>query len=153
MPLARLLAVVMLVSWCAGQLCAQSQGNDISGVAPSPATASNVSSSNPAADLFQLNPALQAWFTTQSGVETNVAGGNHADDYAHPSARGLIRIPVDLNKLTTEWQSPFDATCYAIRSYLVVRDSPHSDVTQRDGSTTCVPAARVRMYSTTDQER
>ncbi len=151
--LARLLAVVMLVAWCAGQLCAQSQGNDNSGVAASQATASNVSSSNPVADLFQLDPSLQAWFTTQGSLETNAVGGNHPDDYAHPSAKDVTRIPVGPNKFTTEWHSPFDATCYLIRSYLVVRDSPHSDVTHRDGSTTCVPAARVRMYSTTGQER
>jgi hypothetical protein len=152
MPLARLLAVVMLVAWSAGQLCAQSQGNDNSGVAPSHAAVSNASSSNPVADLFQLDPSLQSWFTTQSSLETNAVGGNHSDDYAHASAKDVARIPVGLNN-TAEWHSPFDATCYAIRSYLVVRDSPHSDVTHRDGSTTCVPAARVRMYSTVDQGR
>jgi hypothetical protein len=153
MPLTRFLVVVMLVAWCAGQLCAQSQGNGNSGVAPSQATASNASSSNPVADLFQRDPNLQAWFPTQGGLETNAVGGNRADVYAHPSAKDVFRIRVGPNQFPTEWQAPFDATCYAIRSYLVVRESPHSDVTHRDGSTTCVPAARVRMYSTTDQKR
>jgi len=152
MPLARLFAVVMLVSLCAGQLLAQSQRSDNSGVAPQ-AAASNVSSSNAAADLFQFDPNLQAWFAGQSGLEMNAVDGNRADDYAHPSAKDVSRIRIGLNKFTTEMQPPFDATCYAIRSYLVVRDSPHSDVTHRDGSTTCVPAARVRMYSTVDQGR
>ena len=153
MPLTRLLAVVMLVAWCPGRLCAQSLGNDNSGVAPSQATASNVSSRNPVADLFQLDPSLQAWFTTQSSVETNAVRGNHVDQYAQPQSQDSPRIRERVNRFTTEMQPPFDATCYAIRSYLVVRDSPHSDVTHRDGSTTCVPAARVRMYSTTDQKR
>jgi hypothetical protein len=153
MSAARLLAVVMVVAWCAGQLRAQSQGNDNSDVAPSQAVAANVSSNNQVADLFQLDPSLQAWFTTQSGLETNAVGGNHVDDYAHASAKDMPRIPARGNKLTTEMKAPFDATCYAIRSYLVVRESAHSDVTHRDGSTTCVPAARVRMYSTTDQKR
>jgi hypothetical protein len=45
-----------------------------------------------------------------------------------------------------------DATCFAIRSYRVVRDGPHSDSTHRDGYTTCVPAARFRVY-TTDERR
>jgi hypothetical protein len=45
-----------------------------------------------------------------------------------------------------------DATCFAIRSYRVVRDGPHSDSTHRDGYTTCVPAARFRVY-TTDEHR
>lgn len=41
------------------------------------------------------------------------------------------------------------ADCLTIRSYRVVRDDPHSDSTHRDGYTTCVPAARFRLYSTT----
>ena len=48
---------------------------------------------------------------------------------------------------------PLDTTCYLIRSYLMVRDSPHSDTTHRDGYSTCVPAARVRMYSTVERGR
>jgi hypothetical protein len=45
-----------------------------------------------------------------------------------------------------------DATCFAIRSYRMVRDDPQSDSTHRDGYTTCVPAARFRVY-TTDEKR
>ena len=45
-----------------------------------------------------------------------------------------------------------DATCFAIRSYRVVRDDPHSDSIHRDGYTSCVPAARFRVY-TTEQRR
>ncbi len=151
MPLARLLAVVMLVAWCAGQLCAQSQGNDNSGVAPSQVTASNLSSSNPVTDLFQLDPNLQVWFGAQSSVETDTVRGNHVDQYAQPQSQDSPRIRDRANRFTTEITPPFNVTCYLIRSYLVVRDSPHSDVTHRDGSTTCVPAARVRMYSTVDE--
>jgi hypothetical protein len=117
MPLTRLLAVVMLVSFGAGQLLAQSQQNRISRAVESQAT----------------EPANAA----------NNAGLEQSD----------LSSQIRLHKSTTEWQSPFDATCYAIRSYIVVRDSPHSDATHRDGSTTCVPAARVRMYSTVDQGR
>ncbi len=46
-----------------------------------------------------------------------------------------------------------DVTCYAIRSYLVVRDDPKSDSTRRDGSTTCVPAPRFRMFTAADETR
>lgn len=152
MPRARLLAVVMLVSLCAGQLFAQSQRNDNSGVISSRAISSNTSSSNPAADLFRLDPDLKVWFATPSSVEKDATGANHVDEYAHPSSQDSSQLRV--RKFTTEMRPPFDATCYAIRSYLVVRDSPHSDVTHRDGSTTCVPAARVRIYSSTiDQKR
>ncbi len=65
---------------------------------------------------------------------------------AAPKSRVLISRPA-------EWQGVSDATCFSIRSYLVVRDSPDSDTTHRDGSTTCVPTARFRMYSTVVQER
>ena len=41
-----------------------------------------------------------------------------------------------------------DTTCFFIRSYRMVRDDPHSDLTHRDGSTTCVPSARFRVYTT-----
>jgi hypothetical protein len=153
MPLARLLAVVVLVAWCAGQLCAQSHGNNNSVVAPFQASASNLSSSNPASDLFRLDPSLRVWFGSQSSAEADIDPGNHVDQYAQSQSQDLPRIRERESRFTTEMQPPFDATCYAIRSYLVVRDSPHSDVTHRDGSTTCVPAARVRMYSTVDQGR
>jgi hypothetical protein len=45
-----------------------------------------------------------------------------------------------------------DGECLSIRSYRVVRDDPHSDATHFDGYTTCVPAARFRLY-TTDERR
>ena len=117
MPLTRLLAVVMLVSFGAGQLLAQSQQNKISRAVESQATEPTKASKDAGLEQSDLSSQIR------------------------------------LHKSTTELQAPFDATCYAIRSYLVIRDSPHSDTTHRDGSTTCVPAARIRMYSTVDQER
>jgi hypothetical protein len=153
MPLAHLLAVVMVVSLCVRPLLAQSQRNDNSGEVPSQAIAPNLSSSNPATDLFRLDPSLRVWFGSQSSAEADTVPGNHADDYAQSQSQDLPRIRERGNRFTTEMQPPFDATCYAIRSYIVVRDSPHSDTTHRDGSTTCVPAARIRMYSTVDQGR
>jgi hypothetical protein len=50
-------------------------------------------------------------------------------------------------------QAQPDASCLFIHSYLMVRDSPHSDGTHVRTSTTCVPTARFRMYSATIQER
>jgi hypothetical protein len=62
------------------------------------------------------------------------------------SESDVIRFPTGL-------EFPADATCYAIRSYLVVRDSPDSDSTHRDGSTTCVPAAHFRVHTAVDYRR
>lgn len=58
-------------------------------------------------------------------------------DTKQPPMRDVGEIP---------WQT--DATCFAIRSYRVVRDDMHSDSTHRDGYMTCVPAARFRVYTT-----
>jgi hypothetical protein len=41
-----------------------------------------------------------------------------------------------------------DTTCYAIRSYVVVRDSNDSDSTHPAGYSTCQPAARYRLKTT-----
>ncbi|HEY6338197.1 MAG TPA: hypothetical protein VIW68_06865 [Candidatus Sulfotelmatobacter sp.] len=41
-----------------------------------------------------------------------------------------------------------DNVCYSIRSYVVVRDSPHSDTTHLAGYSTCQPATRFRVRST-----
>ena len=38
-----------------------------------------------------------------------------------------------------------DATCYTIRSYVVARDSKHSDSTHPVGYSTCQPASRYRL--------
>jgi hypothetical protein len=35
-----------------------------------------------------------------------------------------------------------DVTCYTIESYLVKRESPHSDVTEPAGHSTCLPASK-----------
>ena len=48
-------------------------------------------------------------------------------------------------------QMQSDATCFAIRSYRVVREDPQSDSVRRDGYTTCVPAARFRVYTTEER--
>jgi hypothetical protein len=47
---------------------------------------------------------------------------------------------------------PGDTLCYAIRSYVVARDSKHSDSVHRVGYTTCVPASRYRLRTTMDQQ-
>lgn len=41
--------------------------------------------------------------------------------------------------------------CFFIRSYLMVPDHPNSDSTHYAGSTTCVPSARFRVYTTDER--
>jgi len=47
---------------------------------------------------------------------------------------------------------PADSLCYSIRSYVVARDSKHSDSVHPVGYTTCVPASRYRLRTTMDQQ-
>ena len=114
MPHTRLIALVMLVSFCVGQALAQSHLNGQDGPKDDP-TKEQSSSRQDSMKLL--------------GAEQNRAR----------VVRGM--------------ELPSDATCYSIRSYLVVRDDPQSDSTHRDGYSVCVPEARVRMYTTVDQRR
>jgi hypothetical protein len=130
----RLLLVAMMVLLCAGLAFAQAPQNKNSG-----------------ADQFRLSPYPQAESSPQSYYENDPTVLVHIDPHVYwggkkQSESDMIRFPTGL-------EFPADATCYAIRSYLVVRDSPDSDSTHRDGSTTCVPAARFRVHTAVDHER
>lgn len=134
MPCKRLLLVAMMVLLCAGLSFAQAPQNK-----------------NSEADQFRLSPYPQAAFSLQDNSENNPTVLVHVDPHVYwggkkQSDSGVLRFPAGLESST-------DATCYAIRSYLVVRDSPDSDSTHRDGSTTCVPAARFRVHTAVDHER
>jgi hypothetical protein len=130
----RLLLVAMMVLLCAGLALAQAPQNN-----------------NPEADQSRISPYPQAEFNLQNSHENDPTVRVHIDPHVYwggkkQSDSEVLRFPTGL-------ESPADATCYAIRSYLVVRDSPHSDSTHRDGSTTCVPAARFRVHTAVDHER
>lgn len=135
MPCKRLLLVAIMVLLCAGLAFAQAPRDN-----------------NPKADEFRLSPYPQAEFSLQNNSENNPTVRVHVDPHVYwgggkkQSDSSALRFPTGL-------ESPADATCYAIRSYLVVRDSPDSDSTHRDGSTTCVPAARFRVHTAVDHER
>jgi hypothetical protein len=128
----RLLLVAMMVLLCAGLALAQTPQND-----------------NP--DQFRLSPYPQTAFSLQDNSENNPTVLVHIDPHVYwggkkQSDSGVLRFPNGM-------ELPAEATCYAIRSYLVVRDSPDSDTTHRDGSTTCVPAARFRVHTAVEHER
>jgi len=130
----RLLLVAMMVLLCAGLSFAQAPQNK-----------------NSETDQFRLSPYPQIEFSLQNNSENDSTVLVHVDPHVYwggkkQSDSGVLRFPTGL-------ESPADATCYAIRSYLVVRDSPDSDSTHRDGSTTCVPAARFRVHTAVDHER
>ncbi len=142
--LTRLIAIAVLL--CAAQAFAQSPPKETSTVTASRAIAQD----NSAADQFRIGPYPH--------IDVDVRSAPNGDPIKAQSRsrKELIRLlDAEQNRPQIVRGLPLqsDATCYLIRSYLVVRDDPKSDSTHRDGSATCVPAARFRMYSATDQPR
>ena len=75
----------------------------------------------------------------ESGVTLKLNGGEMTTN-ANPHAR-MDRLAVAQ-----------DSLCYAIRSYVVARDSKHSDSVHPVGYTTCVPASRYQLRTTVEQQ-
>jgi hypothetical protein len=59
----------------------------------------------------------------------------------------LINPEMDRKGMAVSPDGPLaaDTLCYSIRSYVVKRDSKHSDSVHPAGYSTCVPAARYRL--------
>ena len=53
----------------------------------------------------------------------------------------------DRDQQRLNWSEDGDVVCYTIENFLVKRESPHSDVTEPYGYSTCLPASKysVRM--------
>jgi len=67
----------------------------------------------------------------------------------------LFRSPQDRQISRTfprkKWDfEPDVSVCYSMRTYVVVRESQHSDVTQRAGYVTCQPAWKFEMRKAVD---
>jgi len=145
----RLLVSASLLFCCAGLAFAQSQSVD-SGAGnskPSP----SISSLGESGANHALNPPSRASINGDGSdpnadpIKANSQSRKQLLRFLDAQRNGFGFVPgSDLHS---------DAACFAIRSFLVVRDDPHSDTTHRDGSTTCVPAARFKVYSTVDQAR
>ncbi|MGA9544030.1 MAG: hypothetical protein WBQ85_10695 [Candidatus Sulfotelmatobacter sp.] len=141
MSFTHLLALVMLLAFGGGVASAQTSQNDAPNVVAFWGAASANSVDNSGQHQFVISPDPRIT-PSQSSVVVNPLDRIDVDEYrpAHSHSFDLLPGP-DSGK-----------TCFYIRNYLVIRDSPHSDSTHRDGSSTCVPAARFRVY-TTDRGR
>ncbi|MGC1371727.1 MAG: hypothetical protein WA824_06275 [Candidatus Sulfotelmatobacter sp.] len=131
MPVPRLLALVMLVVLCTGLAMGQSQQNDASTLVVFQGVAS-----------MDVVGAAQQPSAGTIAAEKQIAGDNAlltnaADQFGRSHNEPGISLGPDT-----------DRTCYFIRGYVVVRDSPHSDSVHRDGSFTCVPGTRFHVYTT-----
>jgi hypothetical protein len=124
MPLTRLLAFLFLVfSLCAASSLAQTPNEDLSLIHFKGAASMNAAE-NSAIDQSPSAPQIKP---------------DSLFDASGP--RHISNIP------------PLaDVACLAIRRYRMVRDDAHSDAVHFGGYTTCVPAARFRMYTTVERE-
>lgn len=139
MPVSRLLALVISLALCAGFALGQSQQNNSSDLV----VFQGAASMSPAVGSVDLKADSESPPTSNQLiakdhnllVDARDEWGNSND-----SARGTPLGP------------EADKTCYFIRDYVVIREDAHSDATHRDGSFTCVPGSRFRVYTTAQQK-
>jgi len=66
-----------------------------------------------------------------------------------PEASGELNAggsnPTTRSKSEATWTGASEATCYTMRSYLVKRESPKSDVTSLVGYSTCLPSRNIEL--------
>lgn len=127
---------IIAALFCAGQAFAQTT--------PKPTAAATQTSESLASAADQLNISQHAQFDffAESGQESGPMGRIQFDQY-NPRQRSVELPPYNAS----------DVLCYKIASYLMVRDDPNSDSTHIVGYTTCVPAARFRVYTTVEHRR
>lgn len=137
MPVPRPLALMMLFALCAGLAAAQSQESHASDLVVFRGSAAMNFSDSVPLDQLHVTQNLPSGFHLQSSETSIPARATDSSPFfSSRSTSGMSLGPES------------DETCYYIRGYVVIRDSPHSDSVHRDGSSTCVPAARFRVYTT-----
>ncbi|HTU41021.1 MAG TPA: hypothetical protein VMF10_04895 [Candidatus Aquilonibacter sp.] len=135
MPVPRLLALVVLFTLCAGTALAQSPQNNLSNLV-----------------VFQGAASMDVVEKSMTGTPQASPGRIASEKQTAPESALLANAA---NQLSRSYKEPgvslgpdTDRTCYFIRDYVMIRDSPHSDSVHRDGSFTCVPGARFHVYTT-----
>lgn len=150
MSLTRLLVLVTLGSLGAALASAQSQPNR-GPVAVSEDAQAMDSSFNARDQLLPLL-SLSGEPGVQSASDVDPAEHMRVDPYQPPRTQ-FFDFSNRHGNAPSEAELGMDGFCLAIRSYRVVRDNPHSDSVHRVAYTTCVPAARIHMYTAVERER
>ena len=138
----RLLLLSLLISLCVATAAAQSlpSGNSDS-FHPASALPRNPEAST-GTFQFQL-PFLADWQNLSDNEGT--ISGNDSD-----GIRTLDSRPLDSRAQHLLTLQQDEKTCFTIRAYRVVRESPDSDTTRPAGYSTCVPTARVQLKQAVD---
>jgi hypothetical protein len=99
--------------------------------------------------LCGLVPVCGARDAARQSSSPQSAANSFNSDLISPSAiahQDFVQVPAsdraDRDHRRSESARDGDVTCYTIESYLVKRESPHSDVTEPAGHSTCLPASK-----------
>ena len=138
----RLLLLSLLISLCVATAAAQSSprsNSDSSHSASAPPQ-------NPEASTgtFQFQLPFLADGQSLSDNEGTISG-NDSDVIRTLDSRTLDSSAQHLLTLQQD-----EKTCFTIRAYRVVRESPDSDSTRPAGYSTCLPTARVQLKQAVD---
>jgi hypothetical protein len=149
MTLARLLAAAFLI--CCVSALAQGQQSQSSPVADnalvSGLTDFKASTASEPWRIFPKSPADLGF--GQSPLDRIRLGHDDRSQLEDvPDYRNFELIRPPLTILALDGPLEDEPTCYAIRSYVVARDSKDSDSTHRVSYSTCQPAARYQLKTT-----
>lgn len=136
------LLLSLLISLCVTTAAAQSSPNN------------NSDSSSPASALPWYAQAstrtfqIQLPFLADGQIVSDNEGTISGNDF-------LVTPPLDVQSLDSRAQHLLtlqqdEKTCFTIRAYRVVRESPDSDSTRPAGYSTCLPTARVQLKQAVD---
>jgi hypothetical protein len=148
MSLTRLAVFSLLVSFSVALASAQSQPQPNHNYLAVTEDSQAIDSSFNAQD--QLLPLLS--LTGEPGAQTTskVEPAEHMGIGPYQAPKTQFDFSNRHRPAPSEAELGMEGYCLAIRSYRVVRDDPHSDSVHRVAYTTCVPAARVHMYTAAD---
>ncbi len=139
MTLTRLLVAVLLV--CSAPAFAQKQSDSLAG--PTQAAELSKSAEVTSSEPWRLIPNQPA----DAASGTDPLDRLRIDQFRIGPQGRPFRLEARADKLVSgpDGQVDADTTCYAIRSYLVARDSKDSDSTHPAGYSTCRPASRYHV--------
>jgi hypothetical protein len=141
MSILRLLLLSSLIAVYVAPLAAQSSPDEKPLAFPPLVNLPDSSSRDIRVDQFRLAPGSQIE-SSSADVLADLSSGHY----------GLHPAPTRRSRMQDSSDGQNGATCYAMRTYRVVRDDPHSDSTRPAGYSTCQPATRFRLKSAVDSQ-
>lgn len=93
--------------------------------------------------VLLLSPLCLARDQALSSSEPSSPDSNRTAEQATPQPADVWRVPLHRSELFDS----ADAVCFTVRTYIMKRESPDSDVTRRVKHVTCQPAGKFEFRS------